>query len=396
MSKSVCVISLSPVSNDGRVLRQIKYLAQHYALTVIGFGPPHSSWADLPNVHWNSVSSSNLPAPVALVLLMLGKICPVAYERWFWFKLQHVQALQLAQASDCDVFYANEWDGLCIAAVVARQKRVSAIYDAHEDSVGQYQNAGVLKKWLMPSAIRYLLAKCADEVNSSITVSIPIAQKLHSEFGLDPIVVLNVPEKTAVLPHRVDPMRIRLIHHGIAQRNRRLETMIKTMVLCNERFSLDLMLVEHDTRYLSELKELAARLAPGRINFRDPVPTDEIVTVISRYDIGFYILIPSSDNQRWALPNKLFEFIMAELAVCIGPSPAMSEVVRRYGCGCVAPSFEAHDVAALLNSLTVEQIEGMRQFSREASGEMNAEKEMQKIVAMIDRLLKTAGDSLAA
>ncbi len=396
MSRSVCVISFSPVRNDGRVLRQINYLAQHYALHVIGFGSPHPSWADLRNVHWNPVSLSNLPAPVALALLMLGKIFPIAYEWWFWSKLQHVQALQLAGASGCDVLYANEWDGLCIAAAVARQKRVPVIYDAHEDSVGQYQNSGKLKKWLMPSAIRYLLAKCANEVSSSITVSSPIAQKLQSELGLDPIVVLNAPEKTTVSPHRVDPMHIRLIHHGIAQCNRHLEVMIETIALCDERFSLDLMLVEHDTGYLSELKKLATGLALGRINFRDPVPTEEIVTAISSYDIGFYILIPSSDNQRWALPNKLFEFIMAELAVCIGPSPAMSEVVRRYGCGCVAPSFEAHDVAGLLNSLTVAQIEEMRQSSREASVELNAEKESQKIVAMVDRLLKTTGNSLAA
>jgi hypothetical protein len=69
--------------------------------------------------------------------------------------------------------------------------------------------------------------------------------------------------------------------------------------------------------------------------------------------------------------------------------------VRQYGCGCVAPSFEAHDVAGLLNSLTVEQIEEMRRSSREASVELNAEKESQKIVAMVDRLLKTAGNSLA-
>jgi len=396
MSKSVCVISLSPVRNDGRVLRQDKYLAQHYALHVIGFGSPHPSWADLSNVHWNSVSSFKLPALVALALLMLGKIFPIAYEWWFWSKLQHVQVLQLARSSGCDVFYANEWDGLYVAAAVARQQHVSVIYDAHEYSVGQYQNAGMLKKWLMPPAIRYLLAKCANEVGISITVSSPIAQKLRSEFGLDPIVVLNAPEKTTVSPHRVDPMRIRLIHHGIAQRNRHLETMIETIALCDERFSLDLMLVEHDTGYLNELKELATGLALGRINFRDPKPNEEIVPFISSYDIGFYILIPSNDNQRWALPNKLFEFIMAGLAVCIGPSPAMSEVVRQYECGCVAPSFDAHDAASLLNSLTVEQIEEMRRASREASLELNAEKESQKIVAMVDRLLKTAGNSLAA
>ncbi len=396
MQKSVCIISFSNIYLDARVLRQVKFLAPYFNLTVIGFGSPHSSWADLPNVDWNSVSSSKLPAPAALALLMLGKICPVAYEWWFWSKIQHVQALQLAQASRCDVFYANEWDGLFIAAEVARRNRAPVIYDAHEDSIGQHQSAGMLKKWLMPSAIRYLLSNSVDEVSGSITVSTPIAQKLHYEFGFDPIVVLNAPEKTIVHPHRVDPMRIRLIHHGIAQRNRRLETMIEIVALCDERYSLDLMLVEHDPGYITNLKDLVADLAPGRVAFQDPVPTEEIVTQIAKYDIGIFILTPSSDSYRWALPNKLFEFIMAELAVCIGPSPAMSEVVRQYRCGCVAPSFKAHDVADLLNSLTLEQIEEMRRSSREASVELNAEKESQKMVALVDRLLKTTDNSFTA
>jgi hypothetical protein len=394
MSKSVCIISLSTVRNDGRVLRQVKYLAQYYRLDLIGFGSPHPDWTDLPNLHWNSVATSKLPAPLVVPLLMLGKIFPIAYEWWFWSKVQHVQALQLVQASECDVIYANEWDGLFIAASVARQKSLPVIYDAHEFSIAQYQNAGIIKRWLMAPAIRYLLGKSTSMVSNSITVSTPIARKLHSEFGLDPIVVLNAPEKATVSPHRVDPMCIRLIHHGVAQRNRRLETMIETIALCDDRFSLHFMLVEHDPGYITYLKDLVASLAPGRVTFQDPVPTEKIVTQIAVYDIGIFILIPSNDSYRWALPNKLFEFIMAELAVCIGPSPAMSEVVQKYKCGCVAPSFDATDVAGILNSLSVEQITEMRRFSREASLELNAEKESKKIINMVERLMKITDNSL--
>jgi glycosyltransferase involved in cell wall biosynthesis len=387
MSNSICIISLSTVRNDGRVLRQVRYLSQYYRLYVIGFGSAHPSWTDLPNLHWNSVSSSKLPTPIVLAMLMLGKIFPLAYGWWFWSKEHHVQALRLAQASECDVIYANEWDGLYIAASVARQKHIPVIYDAHEYSIGQYQNAGILKKWLMTPAICHLLVKSAAVVSNSVTVSAPIARELHSEFNLDPIVVLNAPEKAVASPHRVDPTHIRLIHHGIAQRNRHLETMIEAIALCDERYSLDMMLVDHDPGYLNELNKLASRLAYGRVNFRDPVPTEEIVAFISNYDVGIYILQPTSDNQRWALPNKLFEFIMAELAVCIGPSPAMSEIVNQYRCGCIAPSFDAQDVAGMLNSLTVDQIMEMRRSSHEASLELNAENESKKIVALVDRLL---------
>jgi hypothetical protein len=39
------------------------------------------------------------------------------------------------------------------------------------------------------------------------------------------------------------------------------------------------------------------------------------------------------------LPNNLFEFIVAELAVIPDPSPAMADIVQQYRVGWVAPGF---------------------------------------------------------
>jgi UDP:flavonoid glycosyltransferase YjiC (YdhE family) len=83
------------------------------------------------------------------------------------------------------------------------------------------------------------------------------------------------------------------------------------------------------------------------------------------------------------LPNKFFDFIMAGLAVCIGPSPAMAELVKKYGCGSVAPTFEAADLARTLNSLTAEMVAAQQAASRKAALELNAETEMRKFVEYI-------------
>ena len=53
--KSICIISMSPVARDIRVLRQIKYLAPYYNLTVIGYGQPHPSWSNMDSIVWNPV-----------------------------------------------------------------------------------------------------------------------------------------------------------------------------------------------------------------------------------------------------------------------------------------------------------------------------------------------------
>ncbi len=85
-------------------------------------------------------------------------------------------------------------------------------------------------------------ARYAPTVDASTTVAPAIAEKYRQEFGLDPAVVLNCPEKMDLQPRPVDPGCIRLIHHGMAQRGRRLEIMIEAMALADPRYRLHLML----------------------------------------------------------------------------------------------------------------------------------------------------------
>jgi glycosyltransferase involved in cell wall biosynthesis len=187
--------------------------------------------------------------------------------------------------------------------------------------------------------------------------------------------------------HDTDPQRIRLIHHGSALRNRHLETMIQAVPLLDQRFTLDLMLAYSEPGYLEALKALAARIAPNRIFFRDPVTMTEVVQRISDCDIGLCYMAPTTYTWLMTLPNKLFEFIVAELAVVSGPSPAMAEIVRDFNVGWVAPGFEASDLAAVLNPLTLEQIQAARTSAREAAKVLNAEVEIKKMLALYQHLL---------
>jgi len=79
--------------------------------------------------------------------------------------------------------------------------------------------------------------------------------------------------------------------------------------------------------------------------------------------------------------------MVAGLGVIIGDSPSMALIVREYGFGVVAPSFEPQDAADVLNALTVEQIVTMRARTRAAAAAINADTEMAKVITMFDQLL---------
>ena len=295
-------------------------------------------------------------------------------------------ALQYAEESRVDAYYANEWGALPVAVKASIRKNQPVTLDLHEYS----PEASDARWWLFlfAPAIRFFLRKYVPTVSAAITVSPSIAQRYCQTFPRDWLVIRNVPKYVAApeKPQKANIQHIRLIHHGAALRNRHLETMIDAIVLCDSRFVLDFMFIG-DPTYISELKVYAERVAPNRVHFCEPVSPSQVVVQLTKYDMGFFVLKPTHYNQIEALPNKLFDFIGAGLAVCIGPSPAMAEIVNRYEVGCVAPTFNPSDVAATLNNLTSEQILSMQQSSRLAAKELNADVEMGTLVDLYQRLL---------
>ncbi|MBN1180639.1 MAG: hypothetical protein JXB49_00025 [Bacteroidales bacterium] len=389
MKKSICIISLSYIARDARVLREIQYLSYSNDVTVIGFGDPHPAWNHNPNIRWKAVPNTRIPLQIAFLLLLLGKFWPSAYEKWYWQKQTHVEAYKQAINQKFDAYHANDWNTLPLAVKAAKINQSKVIFDAHEYTPGQYDHVDFFRRKLLPDAIIYLLDKNLPFIDASMAASPAFVELYNEKFNINPLLVLNMPDKIT-LPPAKDYSKIEeihLVHHGIAKKDRCLEIMIEAVSLSDKRFRLNFMLLENDPGYIQYLKQLSARIAPDRVIFHDPVSPEQVVAEISQYDIGFYILPPTNLNNKILVPNKLFDFINAGLAVCIGPSPSMVDIVKRYGFGCVASTFEPRDVANMLNNLDVQDLSRMTDEARKASLELNAENEMVKVVHLYENLL---------
>lgn len=394
--KSVCIISFSPVARDARVLRQIQYLSPHYDITVIGQGgQPHPEWQEMKMVRWVPVAPISLEKDLrwrftkftGASLLFLGKLFAASYYRWFWRQPIMKDTLAKAIASGADAFHANDWNALPIAVEAAKKLGGRVIFDDHEYAPVEFENQ---RTWALVYSpmIRFMLEKYAAKADVLITVAPAIAERYRQEFHLNPIVVLNTPSRIDHLPgKKVNFNDIRLIHHGGAIQARRLEVIIQALALCDRRYSLYFMLVSLTPDYPEYLKKLADELAPGRVTFLDPVAPEDVTQRISEFDMGFCYIAPTVYTYIVSLPNKFFDFIAVGLPVCIGPSPSMAEIVQSYGLGCVAASFEPEDLAATLNQLKPEQFVSMQEGARRAAQELNAEREMGKLVEVYKKLL---------
>jgi len=374
LKKSICILSLSNIDRDGRVLRQIDYLSQKYLLTVIGYGTPPDRFAKNPGINWRVIKQ-----PGITFLKIIKKIFGRFIQAPFLPKTH--PAYRYAVETECVAYLANNWDSLPFAALAARKMDKKLILDLHESYKSWYWG-------LANNLIKFVFNNYAKDVNASTAVVKPIADE-HQQFGLDPIVLRNIPSipNTLTNINQTNPNKIRLIHHGIASPKRCPEIMIKSLASCDPCYELHLVFVNHESPYTKSLQNLAENVAPGRIFFHPPFPPLEIVQNISKYDIGFFPLPPTNFNYKIALPNKLFEFIAAGLAVCIGPSPSMADIVNQYQCGVVAPSFDPDMLAEILNKTNAEKWDQLKKASLEASKVLNADVEMERLFQIFNDLL---------
>lgn len=396
--RRVCILSLSDLARDGRVLRQIDAAAAAgYAVTVVGWG--RADLVPLPEgVELRPVSPVRLrrAARAAQALrLLLGRVSSSWFTRWYWRKPDHAAARDAIVAARPDLIHANEAIGLpaalaaadVLAGGSAGRSRIPVLFDAHEYSPDRLPH-GTPTRFLAQPFYTWLIRTLAPRAAAMTTVADGIAARYRDAFGLDPVVIRNCPRYEALPFVPTDPARIRLAHHGVALRARRLADMIAVVAACDERFVLDFMLVESDPGCVDDLRDQAAQLAPGRITFSPPVAPAAIAAALNaRADVGLFLLPPVDFSYRHALPNKLFEFIMAGLAVAIGPSPEMARVVAEHGCGLVADDFAPATLAARLNDLTAAEIDAWKRRSLEAARSLNAETEMGRLTALYASLL---------
>ena len=373
--KSVLVLSLTNLETDPRVNRQIRVLSAKYRVVAAGAGDPGVDGVEY-------VSIPQIPKPLALKAIGALKLKLGQYEKYYWMDRRVQLGFGLLANRHFDLIIANDLVTLPLALKLSGGARV--VYDAHEYSPGEYEDSRFWR-FFFQRYNHYLCDKYLSAADAMLTVCESIADEYRNRYGVAAKVVMNTPAYQDLAPAPAQSGIVRLVHHGGATSSRRLELMIETMDLLDDRFQLDMMLVPSVPRYLEYLKTLAAKRP--RVRILPPVPMRELPKRLNQYDIGIYLLPPNSFNNCYALPNKFFEFIQARLAVAIGPSPEMARLVRKYDCGVVADEFTREALARQLNALDDIRIGHYKARSHAAAAELCFEKGAEALTCTVERLI---------
>ncbi len=210
------------------------------------------------------------------------------------------------------------------------------IYDAHEYETERQGLSGIRKR-LSKILEKKLIVYC----NKVIVVSEPIADEYKKMYPdlLRPYVVLNTPlykniEKKDIFRETFDIAKDKIIflYQGGLSSGRGIEILLNTFKdIKDEKSVIAFMgygLLQKDIEKAS--KEYV------NIYFHPAVSPDVLLDYTSSADFGISTIEDTCLSYHYCLPNKMFEYTMAEIPVIVSNLPEMKRIVEDNAIGIVS------------------------------------------------------------
>ena len=252
------------------------------------------------------------------------------------------------------VVHAHDLNTLMPGWCLARAGRAALVYDSHELNLEAGPSAHVSSA--RKQVLRRYEGAFIRRADAVITVSGSLRDRLAATYGIDPpAVVLNCPparplERDGALRHALEltgDARL-VVYHGRLTEGRAL----RQLVLAMEHLDGTTLALVGTGPLASELAEVAvARGISERVRLVAPVPPERVVRFVSAADAGVVPLEPTSPNNLLALPNKLFDYLMAGVPVAASDFPELRRVLLSDGVGAVFDPDAPRSIAAAVRSL---------------------------------------------
>ncbi len=312
MKKKIANLVFNPFTHDARVLKTTTSLVNNgYIVEVIAHGNKGLS---------NSEERENyIVRRFSYFDRTVTKSIFSKLRIYFKYMLKSIQ-----HCKQFDFLHCNDLNTLPIAFVIKvfYNKEVKVIYDAHEYETEVDGLRGLKKaftKWFESFLIKY-----ADKV---INVSDAIANEYVKLYGIEkPTLVLNTPPYKKIIKKDIfrDTFNIRkeqtiFLYQGGLSTGRGIEVLLDTFkLLWDEKKKAKSCPVIVFMGY-GELEEKIQEQAENykNIYFHQAVNPDVLLDYTNSADFGISMIEDTCLSYRYCLPNKIFEYLMAEIPVIV-------------------------------------------------------------------------------
>ncbi len=384
--KKLSIFCESDPNKEPRVIRTIEALAGAYEITICGYSAYQGyKFTDLREfVERKEPVKFHLNFPV-----LIRKPISALLNIFYYSKSDNIlnplfnikKAVVKLKSSESNVIICHGLGFLQLCSSL-KTEGTKLILNAHEYYPSEFEDKPEWKS--IGENYKLVLKKCAIKIDLIFAVSQTIGKRYKDEFQIPFVEIVNAPDYEKELTPVEVSRPIKLIHHGVALRNRKIELMIEAVLKSEMPFEFSLILVPTEIEYYNELVRKYSD--NENIVFNNPVSVKQIASEINKYDIGIFYLEPVNYNWLQALPNKLFEFIQARLAIIVSPNPAMKKIVEEHNLGWVTKEFSVDSLINTLKEVTSQKVAEYKLNSHKSAELLSSQAAKEKMLNSVNQL----------
>lgn len=377
----VCVVAMSDVTTDPRPRRNADLLQQH-GVDVVAVGYPPRQPPPWPYVSVNPPAWSRRKKIGHAARLAAGRMSSGLAQRAFWRSPGTDALARAVNSVDADLYVSHDLYALPLVADAAARRGSRYAYDAREFYSLQHADRW-LWRLLWPRYATALEQRYVRDAEWVSAVSEGLAAWLSDKYGLRPPAVVRSIPALRLLPVDHSPSTCwTVLFHGALRPDRNVHGLIASVP--SWRAGLQLV-VRGDgaASYVGRLSQMIVGLGiADRVRLEKAVPVTDVIATAAEADIGVIPWPLDLAQKRFSLPNKLFEYLAAGLAVIqTGPSES-AELVDQFEAGSWYEPATPEALAEKLNSMSLDDLLRWRSGARRARQELNWEQEKERLWAL--------------
>ena len=331
--------------------------------------------------------SNSLPIPnwtfKTIRLKMIFKKGPAFYF-FFNFRLFFVGLI-----NKTDLFYANDLDTLAPMFLLSKLKKKPLIYDSHElfCEVPELKSSRI-KKSIWQKLEWYIIPK----LKTCITVNDSIAKIYEAKYNVPFYIIRNISDfdqsfipKSRVQLSLPEDKKIILLQGAGINVDRGAEELIDSMEFVQN--AVLYIIGSGDVWENLKQKVLFNKNIQNKVVLINKLPKSELINYTFNADIGLSIDKNTNLNYLYSLPNKIFDYIQAEIPILASRLPEIENIILQYKIGDFIDDHNPKTIANKLNEMLYsQQLSSYKKYLAIAKKEITWKSEKEKLLTIIKNI----------
>ncbi len=281
-----------------------------------------------------------------------------------------------------DIYLSNDTDTLLANYLCSIIRRKHLVFDAHEMFP---ETPELVNRKFVKSVWQKIEDIIFPKLKYCYTVCDSIADIYNKRYNIRMKVVRNIPLETKndVQTTKIDVQdKYILLYQGAINVGRGIEWMIQAMPLLDD----FIFYIAGDGDVKKEMVQLTEDMAvTDRVKFLGRIPFEQLHSYTICADIGISLLKNQGLNYYYSLPNRIFDFIRAEVPILATDFPEIKRIIEHYDIGYTVDNYDPTHIAQVLKQMIKEK--KYKEGLKKANKELTWENESKVFLQIFDSLI---------